>query len=547
MKNYYPYFFICFTLNSFAQLPSYVPANGLVGWWPFNGNANDESGNGNDGTVNGATLATDRFGVANKAYSFDGLDDYILTNNQGILGNNPRSVSFWAKTASNSFMSAVAWGGTGSGANMGNGFSCGLNYLSTGATIGGSDCAITYSANNSVIDNQWHHYIFQMALNSQLNQVQIFQDGVLLTNPIQLYNQSTLLNTIIGFNICFGRIFYASGDNLFFNGILDDISIWNRALTICEIKKLYQSGSPVITANTNLSNVCEGSDVNLSSSGSNTYSWTPGNISGDNVTVNVTSSTDFLVTATDLDGCIDTASVYVDVNPLPIVTSTITDSLFCIDESAVSLTGNPSNGTWTGTGVSSGNFNPSVAGTGSHVLNYIFTDGNSCTDSVYQEMIVNSLPTIAISSPISFFCDYNNAVNLTSSPVGGTWVGTGVVGNTFSPPIAGVGNYYITYEYTDANGCSNSDSLFMEVGACLGLNENIFENISIHPNPTHSTFTISGINQNDFSSIEILDITGKLLFKTHSPINIDLSNYENGVYLFRIIGEKNYTGKIVKE
>ncbi|NBU91173.1 MAG: LamG domain-containing protein, partial [Flavobacteriia bacterium] len=34
----------------FSQAPSYVPANGLIGWWPFNGNANDESGNGNNGT-----------------------------------------------------------------------------------------------------------------------------------------------------------------------------------------------------------------------------------------------------------------------------------------------------------------------------------------------------------------------------------------------------------------------------------------------------------------------------------------------------------------
>jgi hypothetical protein len=40
------------------NVPSYVPTNGLVGWWPFNGNANDESGNGNNGTVNGATLTT---------------------------------------------------------------------------------------------------------------------------------------------------------------------------------------------------------------------------------------------------------------------------------------------------------------------------------------------------------------------------------------------------------------------------------------------------------------------------------------------------------
>ncbi len=52
-------------------MPTYVPTTGLVGWWPFNGNANDESGNGNNGTVNGAILTSDRFGIANKAYSFD--------------------------------------------------------------------------------------------------------------------------------------------------------------------------------------------------------------------------------------------------------------------------------------------------------------------------------------------------------------------------------------------------------------------------------------------------------------------------------------------
>jgi hypothetical protein len=57
-----------------------VPSDGLVGWWPFNGNANDESGNGNDGVVNGATLNYDRYGNLNGAYSFNGVDNYILLN-----------------------------------------------------------------------------------------------------------------------------------------------------------------------------------------------------------------------------------------------------------------------------------------------------------------------------------------------------------------------------------------------------------------------------------------------------------------------------------
>ena len=75
---------LVFTLNVFSQVPNYVPTSGLVGWWPFNGNANDESGNGNNGTVNGATLTTDRLGNVNAAYSFDGIDDFISGNSNNL-------------------------------------------------------------------------------------------------------------------------------------------------------------------------------------------------------------------------------------------------------------------------------------------------------------------------------------------------------------------------------------------------------------------------------------------------------------------------------
>jgi hypothetical protein len=54
-----------------------IPTSGLIAWYPFNGNANDESGNGNNGSNYGATLTADRFGNANKAYSFNGSTDYI--------------------------------------------------------------------------------------------------------------------------------------------------------------------------------------------------------------------------------------------------------------------------------------------------------------------------------------------------------------------------------------------------------------------------------------------------------------------------------------
>ena len=56
--------------------------DGLVAFWPFYGNAHDASGNGNDGVVYGATLCEDRFGTADSAYCFDGVDDYINIGNK---------------------------------------------------------------------------------------------------------------------------------------------------------------------------------------------------------------------------------------------------------------------------------------------------------------------------------------------------------------------------------------------------------------------------------------------------------------------------------
>ena len=73
MKTIITLTIILITLNGFSQnLPSYVPTNGLVGWYPFNGNTNDESGNGNDGVNNGGILDSDKDGNPSSSYYFDG-------------------------------------------------------------------------------------------------------------------------------------------------------------------------------------------------------------------------------------------------------------------------------------------------------------------------------------------------------------------------------------------------------------------------------------------------------------------------------------------
>lgn len=89
------------SFSSFAQyvvVPNYVAKNGLIAYYPFNGNANDESGNQNHAKVNGATLTTDKDNNLNSAYSFDGLNSYIEASitNYPLKGES-RSITGWFK------------------------------------------------------------------------------------------------------------------------------------------------------------------------------------------------------------------------------------------------------------------------------------------------------------------------------------------------------------------------------------------------------------------------------------------------------------------
>ena len=91
--------FIFFTFSSSISSGQNSLQNGLVAWYPFDGNASDMSGNGNHGIVNGAMLGTDRHDQANRAYSFDGVDDYVEVSNDGSFVLSDFSVSFFISCA----------------------------------------------------------------------------------------------------------------------------------------------------------------------------------------------------------------------------------------------------------------------------------------------------------------------------------------------------------------------------------------------------------------------------------------------------------------
>lgn len=217
-----------------------IPTNGLIAWYPFNGNANDESGNKWNGIVFGAVLVPDRGNISSSAYFFDGLNDFIQTPFEGVLGNKERAISFWAKTNMNATpdgMAAVSYGPNGLGTRFDGFFN--FNELGATANIGGA--AITFDTPKPVNDDQWHHYIFMInTANALLENVKIYQDGIQLRDILSIYDSPKVqVNTASGGDLVFGRTNYI-GIPAYFKGSIDDVAIWNRALTEEEILKIYK-------------------------------------------------------------------------------------------------------------------------------------------------------------------------------------------------------------------------------------------------------------------------------------------------------------------
>jgi hypothetical protein len=258
----------------FSQLPTYLPADSLVGWWPFNGNANDESGNGNNLINNSCTFTLDRFGSANGAIDLVGLNRWLgdtSSVSQPALSNGINcSVSLWLKVASNSFGEVYHEGGGGNPRGFG-------IYLQdgSGSAVPGTKLYVLDNGFNGNVTNlsnggldlgstQWHNIV----LIKDSSSIDLFLDG-------QFNSQGTLgFAHLTGGWLNFGVPDYGGGN---FESYLDDIAIWNRVLSPSEVYNLYQANCtlsatiqspPAVTG-------CEGDTVSLTAHANSScqYQW----------------------------------------------------------------------------------------------------------------------------------------------------------------------------------------------------------------------------------------------------------------------------------
>lgn len=237
-----------FFTSSFSQIPNNIPQNGLIGFWGFNGNANDASGNNHNGTATNVISTTDRFGNSNSAYLFNGKDSRINTDDTFFdNGWSNFTISCWANSS-----------------NMNNANNVNDSQIIFN-TIPHNGIALTGYGNNQPFNSAWNNkYVLLVGSNPELRDWDVVSENsnsnriinnwnhyVLIKSGLNysLYINGILDKTFVGkkaplsylCKITFGNISPEIDADEGFNGKLDDFAIWNRALTNTEINNLFKS------------------------------------------------------------------------------------------------------------------------------------------------------------------------------------------------------------------------------------------------------------------------------------------------------------------
>ncbi len=246
-------------LGTNQQGAAFIPPSGLVALYPFNGNANDDSVFANHGVIHGATLTTDRFGNSRSAYNFNGENNYIDIGNPippNLQMPNAFTISAWVKPLAYSNTQNGPFGGIVASQynNWHSCYSIMVNYRDSqnGGVKGGIHFQVgdgstwwaTASQGTTTVAlplGAWTHVT--AVADVQGRQYKVYFNGQLVADwiPGNSIHYSYRCWLTIGWNRNIRPLRLAKR---YFNGAIDDVSIYNRALSASEIQQLYEGPKP---------------------------------------------------------------------------------------------------------------------------------------------------------------------------------------------------------------------------------------------------------------------------------------------------------------
>ena len=246
---------------------------------------------------------------------------------------------------------------------------------------------------------------------------------------------------------------------------------------------------------------------------------------------------------TDSNGCFGLDSTSIKVLQSPSVSLALTTSTVCSNSSTLSLSGGlPLGGIYSGSGVTSNSFDPSVSGIGNQTIFYSFSSINGCSNSDSLDIEVLQSPSVSLSLNTTTLCSNSGTLSLSGGlPLGGLYSGNGVFApDVFDPLLSGIGTNLITYNYTALNGCSDSASQSIFVDLCSGIIAQAYSKCNIFPNPTSDFINFENIPI--YSKIVIFDVTGKQLLginNQESTFKYNISEFSSGFYFIKIQNMEN--------
>ena len=266
MKFFLTFFSAICTCICFAQIPAHVTSNGLVAYYPFNGNPNDYSGNNNNPTTNTASLTSNRFGESNAAYHFDGFSSYMrIPNSSSLNANNKLSIHIWIRPT-----------GFYSGPCHGNSvimkgdqdFLTGNYFLRFDDSHLGTNCnsSVNQSQQNYYGPSASNGYTPYVSLEKWCNVVLTYDGNIVRTyiNSELISSTTQTISTFTNpYDLFFGRLNSASYP-YWFNGDIDEIAIYNRDLSQIEINNLFSGSCTITPPITTNQVICGSRSVNLS-------------------------------------------------------------------------------------------------------------------------------------------------------------------------------------------------------------------------------------------------------------------------------------------